>query len=649
MGEGGKDALDAGGEVGWVGRMQKWNIFKVVRWRVVAGIGIILGVAGTAGAELVRDTPPRVRSLMELGHEWRLYQGPGEPEGAWTSPAYDDARWAVAPGVVGLLTDPEALERYGELELRTKLPEGRETVYLRAGFEFDGEVEADARLVLDHLIKDGAVLYLNRVEAGRTSAMPRTGEVGHESRAVIGPRPRLKTGFFVDPGLLRKGWNVLALSLHGYDDEENAPDRIAAVRLTLTEGWERRPLTTEPVHFRVMWAECPQHEAMVSWSTSAESRENVVFYDTEPRRGRVEGYEWKAGSSRSGSYVLSREDVEHGTRPGQYHHVHLKDLLPDTTYYLVMSSDGEVSREFHFRTAPAEDRPFKILFGGDSRIGGYEPYFHHDRRAINRRMVALLEEHPEIIAFYHGGDIAQLAQWRYLSPWLTDHELTITQDGRILPIIAARGNHDNDIGFEEVFWWPGQEQRYTFVTDLSPAVSIITLNSEISHGGSQRRFLQTALETLRPERRWLLTGYHKPAYPSVRGFETGADRRRFWVPLFEANRIDLSLESHDHALKRTVPILEGARHPDGVVYIGDGGLGVPQRVSDPTRWYLQDEGMTMSTHHAHVLEFNEDTLVGTAYTIGGEVVDRFVLARRDPAAGYARIALPEPAAVAVDE
>lgn len=62
---------------------------------------------------------------------------------------------------------------------------------------------------------------------------------------------------------------------------------------------------------------------------------------------------------------------------------------------------------------------------------------------MNRRMAALLERDPAIIAFVHGGDYAQHAQWRYLAPWPTDNELTIAQGGRIPPIVAVRGNHDH--------------------------------------------------------------------------------------------------------------------------------------------------------------------------------------------------------------
>jgi acid phosphatase type 7 len=227
---------------------------------------------------------------------------------------------------------------------------------------------------------------------------------------------------------------------------------------------------------------------------------------------------------------------------------------------------------------------------------------------------------------------------------LTDHELTRTQDGRIIPIIPVRGNHDRDVNWEEVFWWPGQESNYYYQLALTPRVRFVVLNTEISLGGAQRTWLREALAANRPEARWLVAAYHKPAWPSVRGFQDGADRRRFWVPLFEEHRIDLALESHDHALKRTVPILDHAEHPDGVVYIGDGGLGVPQRNPDATRWYLQGEGMTRPVHHVHVLTFGPETLQGVAYSLGGDVLDEFVRPLRSGVAWAEPMPAAEPSA-----
>jgi acid phosphatase type 7 len=386
------------------------------------------------------------------------------------------------------------------------------------------------------------------------------------------------------------------------------------------------PESAEPRHVRVLWMENPSSQAVISWSTTLQSSPNRLHYDTEPRNGNLGQYARRVDNVHSGEYTRTEDDYAYGTRPLHYHHAFIDGLEPDTTYYFVAESAGSVSREFHFVTAPDDGRTIRVLFGGDSRIGGRDPYLHEDRRGINRRMAALAEAHEDVIAFCHGGDFYQRAELRYMEPWLTDHELTVTDEGRSIPIIPARGNHDMAIGFEEMFWWPDRQHDYYYVTQLSEDVALITLNSEISLAGDQRVWLEATLEEARPDNRWLFVQYHKPAYSSVRGWTDGEDRRHYWVPLFEKYDVDLVCESHDHALKRTLPIREGGPHPNGITYIGDGGLGVPQRTPDPTRWYLQAPGITDSVHHVHLLEFEPDQIRGRAFGMDAELLDDFALA-----------------------
>ena len=77
------------------------------------------------------------------------------------------------------------------------------------------------------------------------------------------------------------------------------------------------------------------------------------------------------------------------------------------------------------------------------------------------------------------------------------------------------------------------------------------------------------------------------------------------MPLFEQYDLDLALESDGHSVKRTLPIRAEAHDPTGVVYIGEGGLGVPQRDPQTERWFLQEPGMSGKSHHIVLLEFGD--------------------------------------------
>jgi len=386
-------------------------------------------------------------------------------------------------------------------------------------------------------------------------------------------------------------------------------------------------------HHRVLWIKDPSAQAVLSWTTREMGEDHILYYDTVSHGGDVSAYANSVESFKDGKFTMQEAD-ERWVRPAYFHHAHLSGLEPETTYYVVFSSDGQPSEEFNFRTAYATDQEFSMLFGGDSRIAGSDPYEHTDRQKMNLRLRAMFEEEPNVLGLVHGGDYCMLAQWRYLEPWLNDHEMTTTSTGRLMPIIPARGNHDRDIGYVEMFSWPDLPRDYYFETRLSPSVTLLTLNTEISLGGDQRDWLAETLERVRPENRWLLVQYHRPSYSSVRNMQDGASRRNNWVPLFEQFNVDLVYESHDHALKRTLPIRSHA--PDlenGIVYVGDGGLGVPQRTPNPSYWWLQEPGMTMAAHHAHIMRFGEEELHLRAIGMDAEVLDDFVMQPRQIAVG----------------
>jgi hypothetical protein len=165
------------------------------------------------------------------------------------------------------------------------------------------------------------------------------------------------------------------------------------------------------------------------------------------------------------------------------------------------------------------------------------------------------------------------------------HTHMITPQGHLIPMIAAIGNHDLIGGFDQtpaqatvfsaLFPMPGK--RIYHVLDFDPYLSIFILDSGHANpvAGLQAQWLRTALEE-RQKVTHRLALYHVPAYPSIRDFhhKHSAIIRTSWVPLFEQGGIQAVFEHHDHAYKRTYPLLKGRIHPQGIVYLGDGGWGV---------------------------------------------------------------------------
>lgn len=377
------------------------------------------------------------------------------------------------------------------------------------------------------------------------------------------------------------------------------------------------PSGVQPSQWRLVWTEDPSTAALISWSTKDAGGQHKVHFATKGNLDRPQ----IAVCQRNGRYT-----DQSGDEQLYYHHARLTELEPGTAYEVQLVSDGKTSPVFYFVTAPADDRSFSFLFGGDSRSD------QATRRAVNRqiaRMVAAGEasEDPadEILAFVHGGDYIvsgrSLPQW---SRWMSDHQLTTTEKGRLLPIIPARGNHDRGQAFNEVFGFPADDLNY-YALDVGPQLRIVTLNTETTTSGDQAKWLADELSKSRSTHRWIIAQYHRPAFPAVK---SPSRALQSWVPLFEKFNVDLVCEADGHNIKRTVPVRNGRRDETGVVYIGEGGLGVRQRTPKKDRWYLQDPGMADRGHHVQLLTFTPKELQYRCVLLGGRVLDRYVLVPR---------------------
>lgn len=367
---------------------------------------------------------------------------------------------------------------------------------------------------------------------------------------------------------------------------------------------------TQPAHWRVIWTDDPATTATVSWSTREMGAKHTLSYRIKGNAHQTEG----TALADSGRYTGGQTEF-------YYHHARLTELEPSTAYEVQMNSDGDQSPWFYFVTGPAHDRPFSILNGGDSRSG------LKDRLEINQMIAKMVgdsyandEEADDILALVHGGDFivngTNVEQW---ARWLSDHESTTTDDGRLLPIIPARGNHDHGKPFNEVFGFPESDKNY-YAISIGPKVRMVTLNTETSVAGDQAEWIDSEMKSSRADHRWLLAQYHRPIYPAVKAPSSAL---KVWAPLFEKHNVDLVCEADGHNIKRTVPIRDNKQDPSGVVYIGEGGLGVPQRTPKTDRWYLKSPGMADKAHHVFVLTFGKEKLAGKCVLLDGSIRDEF--------------------------
>lgn len=298
-------------------------------------------------------------------------------------------------------------------------------------------------------------------------------------------------------------------------------------------------------------------------------------------------------------------------------------LAPGTLCRVDDGAGGEILR---VRTATGR-LPMRFVSGGD---------LMHRPEWMRAMSLAAARRDPEFAVIggdwaYDDADPAHFDRWvDLLRIW---RETMVRSDGSAVPMVAAIGNHEMPRG------GGGDATRTPFAALFpEPMVRTVTVGPEVAfvlldtgHArpiADQTAWLATQAAALRP-RAWTFAVYHVPAYPSVRKFDgsgSSAVRAR-WVPVFEREGVDAVFEAHDHALKRTHPLLGGRTDPAGITYLGDGCWGVePRTPATPAeRPYL---AVSAAVHHVWSIALDAGQAQCEAIGADGAVLDRVTLTPR---------------------
>ncbi len=315
--------------------------------------------------------------------------------------------------------------------------------------------------------------------------------------------------------------------------------------------------------------------------------------------------------------------------------VHITGLTPATAYrFRAVGAE----RDFGFRTMPSSlERPLRIAVGGDTRT----------RQDWMERMNHVVMRYRPDFALW-GGDLAYAngvpeGLWRWEEWFDAMYNTLIDDDGFVLPIVVAIGNHEvqegyyyNHRGFEPTDEWrqriaPYFYQFFAFpdqpgygVLDFGDYLSVILLDSAHTNPveGEQTEWLEQVLKERRDVPH-VFPIYHVGAYPAVRPYDgrIAVSIREHWIPLFEKYGIEVAFENHDHVYKRTHPIRGGEVHPDGIIYMGDGAWGVSTRtIPDDERWYID---YSLEIRHAVILTLQGHYRHFAVISEHGELVDEY--------------------------
>ena len=268
------------------------------------------------------------------------------------------------------------------------------------------------------------------------------------------------------------------------------------------------------------------------------------------------------------------------------------------------------------------DPPLRVALGGDMM---------HQPDLLAATCKAIAKEDPEVAVIggdwaYDDADPAKADRWpTLLATWRTT---MVRSDGTGVPIVPVVGNHELKKRLEGTPFAVLFPEPTTRLVDLGSQVSLVVLNSgHPTPVADQSNFLEQALASRR-DRPWRFATYHVPAYPSVRPHDEPVPTaiRQQWVPRFESGGVAAVFENHDHARKRTHPLLGGVPAPGGVVYLGDGAWGVGLRPTAPLaqRPWIAAAG---SDHHAWLVTVGPTEALARAIGPRGEL-DRVILKPR---------------------
>jgi hypothetical protein len=334
--------------------------------------------------------------------------------------------------------------------------------------------------------------------------------------------------------------------------------------------------------YRLSWRSDPATSMVIGWN-QVSGTEPVLYYDTVDHGDKVSAYTFNQAPDRVVDY-----------REMNNHFVRLENLKPDTAYYFLIRDSEGVGRRLWFRTAPATKKPFTFISGGDSRTNP-EP------RREGNKLVAKLR--PLFVLF--GGDYTGSGKPNEWKGWFADWQLTISEDGRIYPIIATHGNHENaDLQMmDKLFDTPHLDQYYSFGF-AGELMRIWVLNSELEAKAKdkvpeQQAWIESALPRF-PDAKWKVATYHRPMRPHTAGKKEGVSRIKAWAQLFYDQGVDLVVESDTHMVKSTYPLRpstgEGSYESfvrddaHGVVFIGEGSWGAPKRpATDDKPWTMASD------------------------------------------------------------
>ncbi len=336
-------------------------------------------------------------------------------------------------------------------------------------------------------------------------------------------------------------------------------------------------------------------------------------------------------------------------------HIELTDLNPGGTYcFTVGTKETGFINKLKFKTIDPNTSSYRFITGGDCEV-------NDTARALMKQASSC---NPD--ALFLGGDypsnVESLEDYWKWDEWLDMYTKNMTSiDGTLIPMVVAIGNHETFGGFDQMpdkapFYYNYFKQNicnssyfsHTFGDDI--VLFVLDSGHTAGYQGKQLHWMKHALKKY-ADKKIKFAIYHVPLYPSVRfpkptvpyyiiskimelkGYKyftraillPQSDKGgKYWLPLFDKYQLTTAFEHHDQTLKRTKQLYNGKEHPNGTLYLGDGGWG-PELQCTPIQSYFHSFFAKTIGHVSFfwLVDIGKDTIRYRALTEVGTTIDEY--------------------------
>lgn len=469
--------------------------------------------------------------LVPAGSIWKYLDNGSDQGTAWRTAGFNDGGWAAGPAQLG----------YGDGDEATTVSYGPSssakftTTYFRLVFNVANPASYSG-LTVNLLRDDGAVVYLNGQEVCRNN-LP-TGTISYTTLATTALGAPEEATFYannVAATNLVAGNNILAVEVHQANG--TSTDLSFDLELSASTG----PTLTRGPYLQ----QGTPTSVIVRWRTDSATDSRVRF------------------GTGLASLTLTADDPTVTTE----HAVTVSGLTPDTKYYYAVGNIGGLSASdpnFFFTTAPAPGaiKPTRIWVLGDSGTANAsaasvrDSYLTYTGTRATDLLLMLGDN-----AYENGLDSEYQAAVFNMYP-------TVLESTVVWPTL---GNHDtaqstafNDTyPYFSIFNLPkngeagglasGSEHYYSFDYANIHFICLDSMTASRATNGAMANWLRSDLADT--TREWIIAFWHHPPYTKgSHNSDTESQliqMRQNFLPILEANGVDLVLCGHSHSYERS--------------------------------------------------------------------------------------------------